>query len=235
MISTLRRYGLFLAIGLAFAAGGAFMSGCSSSDIDENDPTALAKDAEDDIESSRYTLALEKPQKLKNEHPYAKQATDAQLRIADVYFLQENYAESAATYEAFKDLHPKHPKFGYAMFRIGLAHYNDIPSVHARDLSPAFKAEEGFNDYLFKFPNDEFSAEAKEKLAETRRILAEKEMYIANFYFKREMWEAAKGRYSKVVSQYSETPFVADAQERIKKIEALPPEEKEEEKGTDKK
>ena len=109
MSSTQRRHlsFLFLFTMTTLLSGVGF--GCSTSELNENDPVVLMKDAEEDIESSRYILALEKLQKIKNQHPYSKQAVDAKLRIADVYFLQENYAEAAATYEAFRDLHPKHP------------------------------------------------------------------------------------------------------------------------------
>lgn len=202
-------------------------SGCSSADIDENDPAALTKDAEEDIESSRYILALEKLQKIKNQHPYSKQATDAQLRIGDVYFLQENYAEAAATYEAFRDLHPKHPRLPYAAYRVGLSFYSDLPGNHARDLTSGAKAEESFRDYLAHYPADENAPSAREKLADTRRILAEKEMYIGNFYYKREMWEAAKGRFAKVLSTYGDTPFVDEAKSRLSAIDAKPPEKTE--------
>lgn len=215
---------LMVASVLCMLAGG---FGCSSADIDENDPVALSKEAEDDIESNRYILALEKLQKIKNQHPYSNQAVEAQLRIGDVYFLQENFAEAAATYEAFKDLHPKHPRLVYAAFRVGLAFFSDLPGNHARDLSSALKAEEAFKDFIRHFPAAEFTDEAKIKLAETRKILAGKEMYIARFYYKREMWEAAKNRYSKVVNQYSDSPFVEEAKEKLKIIETKPPEKTE--------
>lgn len=227
MSSTLRKlFPVFMIASTLFS--GAVLNGCSSADTDSsNDPAALMKDAEEDIDSSRYMLAVEKLQKIKNEHPYSKEATEAALRIADVFFLQENYTEAAATYEAFKDLHPKHPKLEYAMYRIGLSHFNDMPGNIARDLTSGYKAQDGFNDYLFKFPSGQFSADARAKLAETRKILAEKEMYIGNFYYKRDMWEAAKGRYTKVVNQYSDSPYVEKAQKRLKDIETKPPEETE--------
>lgn len=212
---------------LSSILSGVFLSGCSTSDDMGNDPAALMKDAEDDIDSSRYVLALEKLQKVKNEHPYSHQAKEAALRIGDVLFLQENFAEAAATYEAFKDLHPKHPKQEYAMYRIGLSYFSDIPSVHARDLSAGTRAEEAFKEYLFKYPNGAFAADARAKLAETRKTMAEKEMYIGNFYYKREHWEAAKGRFTKVLNQYSDSPFVEEAQKKLKEIESKPPEEDE--------
>lgn len=206
-------------LGLAVFIGALQFTGCSTAEIDDNDPAALMKEVEEDIEASRYILAIEKLQTIKNKHPYSKQATEAQLRIADVYFLQDNYAEAAATYEAFRDLHPKHPKINYANYRVALSHFSDIPGNHARDLTPANRAEVAFEEYLYKYPKDEFTDEAKKKLAETRAILAEKEMYIADFYYKREAWDAARGRYQKIASQYAETRFAARANEQLKNLE----------------
>lgn len=224
MNSTLRGFTFGLLFTFILPIGFFGMTGCSTAEVDENDPVSLMKDAESDVESSRYILALEKFQRIKNQHPYSSQATEAQLRIADVYFLQESYAEAAATYEAFKDLHPKHPKLGYAAYRVGLSFFNDLPSLEARDLTSGFRAQDAFVDYLQSFPNDEFNAEAKIKLAATRKILAGKELYIANFYYKRKMWEAAKGRFNNVVNQYSDTSYVDEAKKKLKKIDELPPE-----------
>ncbi|MBC7386750.1 MAG: outer membrane protein assembly factor BamD [Cryobacterium sp.] len=224
MTSTLRA---FVAAFLILSASGAvsfLATGCSTAEIDENDPAVLMKEAEEDIGSSRYIVALEKLQRVKNQHPYSSQAIDAQLRIADVYFLQENFAEAAATYEAFKDLHPKHPKLPYSAYRVGLSFYSDMPGNHARDLSAGYKAEEAFKEYLQRFPSAEYTADVQTKLAETRKILAGKELYVADFYYKRGMWEAAKGRYSKILNQYSDSPYVADAQAKLKKIEEKPAE-----------
>jgi outer membrane protein assembly factor BamD len=226
MSSTRRGFAFAFLVLASVGSFSAFAPGCSTEEVNENDPAALMKDAEDDIGSNRYLMALEKLQKVKNQHPYSKQAVDAQLRIADVYFLQENYSEAAATYEAFRDLHPKNPKLPYAAFRVGLSYFNDVPGNIARDLSPAYKAQDAFRDYLAHFPNDPNVPEAKSKLAETRKDLAEKETYIADFYYKRGMWEAAKGRYSKIVNEYSDTPSLSKAEDRLKAIETKPPEER---------
>jgi outer membrane protein assembly factor BamD len=227
MSTTRRRHILTLLLLGTSAVFSMVASSCSTTEVSESDPAAMMKDIEDDIESSRYILALEKLQKVKNQHPYSRQAVDAKLRIADVYFLQENFAEAAASYEAFRDLHPKHPKLPYAAYRVGLSYFSDLPSLPARDLSAGYRAEEAFKEFLLRYPADENAPAAREKLVETNRILAEKEMYIGNFYFKREMWEAAKGRYSKVVNLYANTPFVELAKTRLKEIEEKPAEKTE--------
>ena len=185
---------LALLISCTFAA----MSGCSSAEVNKDDPASLSKEVDDLIEADRYILALERLQELKNRHPYSPQAKDAQLRMADVYFLQENFSEAAATYEAFRDLHPKHPKVRYSMHRAAMSYYSDIPDLRARDLTPAFKAQESFKELIAQFPEGEYIAESKLKLAEVRDAIAEKELYVANFYLRWDDFEAAKDRKSVV-------------------------------------
>jgi outer membrane protein assembly factor BamD len=204
---------IFLAIPLFLSLG------CSSTETNPDDPSSLSKEVDELVESNRYILALERLQELKNRHPYSPQAIDAQLRMADIYFLQENFSEAAATYEAFRDLHPKHAKVRYSMYRAGLSYYSDIPDLRARDLTPAFKAQDAFREFLNQFPEGEFVADAKAKLSETRNAIAEKELYVANFYFRKDDWESAKGRYSKIISFYSDTNSFAEAEKKLKIVE----------------
>lgn len=193
-------------------------AGCSSSKENADSPEELAKDAEDDIKEERFTLATEKLREIKNKFPYSPQAHDATLRLGDVYFLQESYGESAAQYEAFKDLYPKSKKSGYAQYQIALSYFNDTPSKVARDQTPGFRAEIEFKNYLKYFADGEYAQEATKKLAETRTRLAEKEIYIARFYKKRSQKEAAKGRYEKIIHEYSDTPVYSKAVDELKEV-----------------
>jgi outer membrane protein assembly factor BamD len=204
-------------LGLVLIQVGHF--GCSGKPIEEQDPGAIYKAAEDDISTDHYLLAIDKLRLIKNKYPYSKYALDAQLRLADVYFMQESYAEAALAYESFRDLHPKHEKVGYAMFRVGLSYYKDIPSPLSRDLTPAQKAVDAFNDFLHRFPADPNMKEATDDLADCRKQLAEKELYIANFYFKRNFFDSAKGRYRKLIDLYPETDAAKEAQTKLSKIE----------------
>jgi outer membrane protein assembly factor BamD len=193
--------------------------GCSGKSVEEGDPGDLFKEAEEDINSDHYQLAVDKLKIIKNKYPYSKYALDASLRLADVYFLQESYVEAALAYESFRDLHPKHPKVAYAMFRVGLSYFNDLPSTILRDLADAKKAEAAFNDFLHQFPADPNAAEAKKDLAESRKQLADKELYIGDFYFKRHFYDSAKGRYEKLIEIYPEAAAADSAREKLGKIE----------------
>jgi outer membrane protein assembly factor BamD len=213
----MRLRSLLLCIALLVSLLG-FGQGCSSGAISDNDPAQLYKEAEEDIQSDHFQLALDKLRLVKNKYPYSKFAVDAQLRIADVLYLQESFAEAAAAYELFRDLHPKHEKTPYAMFRVGMSYYSDMPSTVARDLTPATRALEAFMEFVRRFPSAAEAPEANTHIAETRKFLADKELYIGDFYVRRDEFDSARARYSKVVSLYPETDTAREAEKKLQAI-----------------
>jgi outer membrane protein assembly factor BamD len=214
----MRRYLILpILLALSFSAASS-LSGCSGKSIDESDPAQLYKDAEEDIESDHYQLAIDKLRVVKNKFPYSKYATDAQLKIADVYYLQESYAEAASTYELFRDLHPKHEKTPYAMVRIGMSYYNDMPSTVARDLTSASRALDAFNEFVRRFPSAPEAAEARTHIAEVRKTLAQKELTIGDFYVREDQFDSARARYNKILALYPDTEVAKEAEAKLKKI-----------------
>jgi outer membrane protein assembly factor BamD len=217
---------LALVLALSTGAIALQMAGCSSAPITENEPERLYKEAVEDIESDHYQIAIEKLKTIRNKFPYSSFATEAQLKIADVYFLQESWAEAALAYEAFRDLHPKHEKVPYAMFKAALSYFNDMPGTVARDLTAGQKALDAFNDFLRRFPSAPESAEARTHVAECRKLLAEKELYIGDFYYKRDVYHSAKPRYQKIVDLYPETKAAEEAKSKLAKIPQAEPAKK---------
>jgi outer membrane protein assembly factor BamD len=189
--------------------------------VDENDPAALLKEADEEIKSDHYQIAIDKLKEIKNKFPYSKYSIDAQLKLADVYFLQESYPDAAAAYETFRDLHPKHEKVSYAMYRIGKSYYMDMPDPISRDMTPAKKAMDAYLEFLRRFPQSTDAPDAQKDLADIRKKLSEKELYIADFYFKRDFYDSAKPRYEKVIELYPETDAAKTAQSQIARIETI--------------
>lgn len=187
----------FCLISVLFAA-----ACCSSKEVNREDPDALYSDAEEAFKDERYIIALEKYRDIKNRFPYSSRATDAELRIADTYFEQESYLEAESAYEIFRELHPTHAKSDYVQYRIGLSYYNQIPGNTARDLSAAHKAIDGFNLLIEKYPSSEYVGKAKEFIVEARKKLAEHERYVAEFYFHRKHYLSASYRYAALLKEY---------------------------------
>jgi outer membrane protein assembly factor BamD len=196
-----------------------FLAACSSIAVDENDPASVFKDAQAEMESDHYQIAIDKFRALKSKFPYSTYAVEAQLQIADVYFKEDFFAEAAASYETFKDLHPRHQKVGYAMFRMGKSYLNDSPTLVARDLSPLKKALESYQNFLIRFPTAPEAPEAIKDIAKIRNLLAEKELEIGNFYYTRKFYESAKPRYEKVLHVYPESTAAEVARGKITQIQ----------------
>ncbi len=192
--------------------------GCSSKKINENDPKDMYEDAESDIQNDRYLLALDKLRIVKNKFAYTSYGTLAHLKIADVYFLQESYPESSASYDSFVELFPKHEKAPYALFRSGEAQFLDIPTNVARDLKSAQTAIDILDLYMKKYPDGEFFAKARDMRKKAYDRLAEKELGIAEFYIKRKKPDSARMRLNKILDQFSDSSSADKAKELLRSL-----------------
>ncbi|MEK7791104.1 MAG: outer membrane protein assembly factor BamD, partial [Deltaproteobacteria bacterium] len=85
------------------------------------------KRAKEFQEAGRYELALEQYSQIKHKYPLSPAATEAELELAETFFLQGSYVEAQAAFETFRDLHPTHPKVDFAAFRVGMSFFNQIP------------------------------------------------------------------------------------------------------------
>jgi outer membrane protein assembly factor BamD len=155
---------------------------------------------------------------IKSKFSYSNYGQLAQLRIGDVYFLQESYTEAAAAYETFVELYPKNEKASYALYRTGESYFKDIPTTIERDMRSAESAISAFTNYLKKYPTGDNVEQAKDMKHKAYEKLAEKEMQIAKFYIRRKKADAAKNRLQKILDQYSDSDVAAEAKELIQHL-----------------
>jgi outer membrane protein assembly factor BamD len=193
----------------------ALLVSCVGKQVNESDPKEMYEDAEIDIEGNRYLLALDKLRVVRSKFSYSNYGALAQLRIGDVYFLQDSFPEAAVAYEGFYELYPKHAKAPYALFRAGESHYNDIPSTTARDLKSAENAIQWLGTYLSRFPRGEYSDRARELRQKAYDKLAEKELDTAKFYMNRKKNPAARARLEKLLELYPGSAFADQARELL--------------------
>jgi len=191
------------------------LTACSSEEKKADTPEGLFAIAQEYEKDERYEDAIRRYNDVKNKFPYSAVATKAELAVADVHFKEESYAEAQLSYVTFRELHPKHPQIDYVIFRIGLSYFNQLPETIDRDLSLAHEAINYFNEVTDKYPNSAHVAEAAEKRAQAIKKLAEKEDYIADFYFKRDHCESAVLRYENLVKKYPNQGFDSRALARL--------------------
>jgi outer membrane protein assembly factor BamD len=192
-----------------------FLSGCASGSKKDHQPTPqeMYNNSLKLLNNKKYEQAAEAFRKFKEEFPLSHFTPLAELRIADALFLDKNYAEAIMQYEDFKKLHPLHSEIPYAIFQIGMAHFNQIPTLD-RDQSETEKAIEQFRYLVENFPQNPQVAEAQNKMQYCQRQLAEHEFYIGHFYYRAKKYKAALGRFEGILQKYPEAGF----EERIRPL-----------------
>ncbi len=192
-----------------------FISCASEKPKGKTEAEVLFKEAKVLMEEERFLLATEKLNTLKNQYPYSFYATPAELLMADILYLQENYVESAAAYLLFRDFHPKHEKIPYVVFKIAESYYKQMPETSDRDLDSAVEAIKYFNEVLVKYPNSAYSKDSQKKVDHATSMLQEKEQYIADFYFKTEVYSAARWRYLDILASFSNKDLRSHSMQRV--------------------
>lgn len=169
---------------------------------------ALAQEYEKD---ERFEEAIRRYNEVKNKFPYSKYATMAELAVADTYYKQESYPEAQIAYQNFKELHPKHAQIDYVTFKLAMSYYEQLPGTVDRDLTLANSAIQYFDEVIRQYPNSTHVTESKDKKSDSLKRLAGKEEYIADFYFKKEIYDSALSRYENLYRTYPGLGFDAKA------------------------
>jgi outer membrane protein assembly factor BamD len=66
------------------------------------------------------------------------------------------------------------------------------------------QALEALNRFVSGFPKSEYVPKARALIADSRELLASHERYVAEFYWKREQWRGAAGRYMALADTFGD-------------------------------
>ena len=190
-----------------------FTAACATTKSDMPPPKskveAAFQKAERAMERGDWIDAQARYNAIRAQYPYSQFATMSELRLADAYYEEKKYVTAIAQYRSFLKLHPGHPRVAYASYRVADSFASQMPKpfiflppVYERELASTRDAERELEFFLKKFKESEYTAEAKRKLAEVRRRLADHEMYVAQFYIRKRNWRAAAMRFSYLLENY---------------------------------
>ncbi|HEX6591762.1 MAG TPA: outer membrane protein assembly factor BamD, partial [Moraxellaceae bacterium] len=113
-----------------------------------------------------------------------------------------------------------HAQADYAYFMRGLSDYEAdrdffmrfLPVEAAwRDLSNARDAYNGFRELTTRFPNSEYTPEARARMIFIRNQLVESELHVARFYARKKAYLSCLNRARWIVENYPGAPQLADA------------------------
>jgi outer membrane protein assembly factor BamD len=161
--------------------------------------------AMDDIKHGRHEVGRLNLQTLINTYPDSEYLAKAKLAIADSYYKEGGTANTTQAVQAYKDFgvfFPMLPEAAYAQLQVAMAHYRQMEKPD-RDRTQARDAEDEFQTFLQKYPNDPLAGKAEQHLREVQEVLAEGDYRIGYFYFyTKEDKRAAASRLISLVSRY---------------------------------
>ncbi len=157
---------------------------------------------------------------IKARFPYSKYSVLAELRMADAEFGAGNYLRAIDGYKLFIKFHPTHEMVvnGYAAYRVGESYLKELPGNfwilpprYEKDQSATTDAHRELSTFLKKYPESPFIPKVKESLVKINQRLAEHELYVARFYWKRNKPMGTVLRLRRLLDKHAGTPLDGDA------------------------
>ena len=157
-----------------------------------------------DLKKGRHEIGRLTLQTLINTYPDSEYLADAKLSIADSYYREggsANLTQAIASYKDFIVFFPFLPKAPYAQMQVAMTHYKQMEKPD-RDRSEARMAEEEFQTFLQKYPNDLLVPQTMQHLREVQEIIAEGEFRIGYYYYVKGDRRASAGRLIPLTKRY---------------------------------
>jgi outer membrane protein assembly factor BamD len=176
----------------------------TSADNNAQPDKILYDRAIDDIKHGKQEVGRLNMQTLINTYPDSEYLAKAKLAIADSYYKEGGTSNLALAISGYKDFivfFPFLPEATYAQMQVAMAHYKQMEKPD-RDRTHARAAEDEFQTFLQKYPNDPLAPQAQQHLREVQEVLAEGEYRIGYYYFVKGDKRAAAARLLAVTNRY---------------------------------
>jgi outer membrane protein assembly factor BamD len=160
--------------------------------------------AVDDVKHGRHEVGRLNLQTLINTYPDSEYLAKAKLAIADSFYKEGGTANMTQAVQAYKDFgifFPMLPEAAYAQLQVAMTHYKQMEKPD-RDRTHARAAEDEFQTFLSKYPNDPLAPKAEQHLREVQELLAEGDFRIGYYYYVKEDKKAAESRLRAIVNRY---------------------------------
>lgn len=179
------------------------LNGCATTTPPNLTSDAMYKEGEQLFLRERYEDAIAQWKKVKESYQSPELVAQAEINIANSYFLNGDYIESAAAYEDFRKMHPSHAQAGFALYRQAMSYYKQIHGIDT-DQTPVKNALVIFESYLKLYPSGEQLADVQEKIRDCRDKQLQYEIYVGRFYLKTGAYKSAIGRFESAVATFQD-------------------------------
>jgi len=184
--------------------------------------TELYHQAMVSIEDEYYNEALKNFEILVDEHAGTRLATLAHLKMGDIYFIQSKWEESETSYRQFLLLNQRSHLTPYVLNRLIALNYERNhygiffkSRDYDRNMEPNRTLIKEFQRFYLLFPKSPYLEQVKEYHDRAMSDLAEHELNVANYYFNKQSYHSAIGRYLYLLKNYPDYPRTTNVAEHL--------------------
>ncbi len=181
-----------------------FFIGCSSKKTTAkkvDNPGVLYVEGVDLMKKKKYDDAIKKFNAVRENYPFDPIADVAMVKLADTYFEKKEYLYASGVYADFVTAHPDDENVPYALWRLGTC-FEKLSLTIDRDQSYTLKAIERFTYLKNRYPTSQYAREADEHVVLLTQKLADRELYVGDYYYRTGRYNAAATRLEYFLSKY---------------------------------
>lgn len=219
-VNTIFKYVCSGILAIAFAM---MLSACKSTEVDETAGWSINKlyaEAKAAAQANDYDKAVEYYNKLEGRAAGTMLAQQAQLEAAYTLYRQGKKEEAITKIDRFMQLHPGSPAIDYALYLKGTIYFSgDIgyfgsyfnKDLSQRDQLAAKDAFQVFNELVTRFPDSRYTPDARARMVYILNSIAQSEVNIARYYYKKGAYIAAINRAEEAIRNYQQAPALEEA------------------------
>ena len=209
---------------LLVAALAVALAGCSSTPKEDPNSTQaverLYADAKDDMNNGGWEAAIKKMERVEGRAAGTLLAQQATLDLAYAYHRTNEKAQALSTLDRFIKLNPSSPALDYALYLRGIVNFNDNLGIlgtlarqelSERDQQASRDAYQSFKQLIDQFPQSRYASDARLRMDYIVNALAEYEVHVARYYFRRGAFVAAANRAQQAVQEFQQAPANEEA------------------------
>jgi outer membrane protein assembly factor BamD len=199
------------------------LAACSSTPKDEASQQAVDKlyaEAKGEMAAGGWDRAARALQRVEGLAAGSLLAQQATLDLAYTYYRQGEKAQALSTLDRFAKLYPSSPAFDYSLYLRGTVNFNDNLGIFGnlagqdlseRDQQASRDAYQAYKQLVDQFPQSRYAADARLRMDYIVNALAEYEVHVARYYFRRGAYVAAANRAQQALLEFQQAPATEEA------------------------
>jgi outer membrane protein assembly factor BamD len=172
-------------------------------------PEELYRTGETELGYRRYEEARTNFRKIAERHPNSSYAPKARFYIGEAYYREADFDNAVKEFEGFLAFFPRHEIADLVQYRLAMSYYDQMKPVE-QDQTLTQKAIDQFKKLVKEYPQSRYATDGLAKIDKCRERLAQKEVWVANYYFTQGNPGAARQRLELVLKDYPRTGVVPE-------------------------